>query len=172
MAIQLTIVVDTDSLPSAPGSSPSNPATFGHNGAYMMTDIPHCAGGNGTADLQLKDAAVGDTLQVWGSSLSNQLLDEVFIYDFKHWQGDDVLDVNGMRPQTFNETALVPSPGGPTHNPPTFTSQPRAFSCTEIDVTQPGKEFFYVNFVVYGPTGAGGRTVKGYYQWDPSIQAF
>ncbi|HYH45905.1 MAG TPA: AidA/PixA family protein, partial [Thermoanaerobaculia bacterium] len=99
MAIQLTIVVDTASLPSGAGSSAENPRTFGHDGAFMITDSTHCASNNGSADLQITGASVGDNFQIWGSSLSNQFLDEVFIYDFKHLDGDKVLDVNGLKPQ-------------------------------------------------------------------------
>ena len=176
MAIQLTIVVDTATLPAATNSSFDNPQTFGHDQAFMITDTTHCVPGtNGTATLQLQGpngfSIVGETLQIWGTSLSNQLLDEVFIYDFTHWKDDNVLDINGMKPQTFIESAEVPDPTKPfpPHHPPTFMSEQRTFPCTEIDVKKPGTESFYVRFMVYGPMEVGGRQLKGYYQWDPSI---
>jgi hypothetical protein len=182
MAIQLTIAIDTASLPTG-GSDPTQPATFGHDQAFMITDSAHCAGGNGTATLQLQGpivngvqhSIVGETLQVWGTSLSNQFQDEVFIYDFQHWQNDNspkndtVLDTQGLNPQTFYQDAQVPTPGPTSHNPPMFTSELRAFPCTEIDITGHGTEFFKVRFMVYGPKDANGRPMKGYYEWDPSI---
>jgi len=41
----------------------------------------------------------------------------------------------------------------------------------KIDVNGPGREDFYVKFVVYGPPSGGTRPVLGYFRWDPSIQA-
>jgi len=138
----------------------------------MITDRVHCQGPNAVADLRIKGAASGDSLQIWSSSLSSQFLDEVFLYDFAHLSGAQVLDVNGLRPQIFQEVANVPVAGGPSHQPPTFKTETRSYPCTEIDVTNGGgTEAFLVRFVVYSQAQDGGRKVKGYYQWDPSITA-
>jgi hypothetical protein len=175
MAIELTIVVDTASLGSGQGSTWDKPAGCEHKWAFMITDTSHVAGNgtsNGTADLELK-SSVGDQLRIWGASMSSQFQDEVFIYDFKFWKGDRVLDVQGMRPQTFNQHAMVPQPGNPSHRPPEFSVQERAFNCNLIDITNAGKEWFYVTFMVFGPVkdAQGNREIKGYFQWDPSISA-
>jgi hypothetical protein len=137
----------------------------------MTTDLAHVVSGNGTADLQLRGSS-GETLRIWGASLSNQLGDEVFIYDFQHWKQDTVLDTDGMRSQTASEYAMVPHRGAENHNPPVVEKQKVNFNYSLLDVVNTGTEFFYVKFVVYGAADdSGNRPVKGYFRWDPSIKA-
>jgi hypothetical protein len=170
--IDLTIVIDTNALVSKQVSTWDSPAECGHGGAFMLTDGAHAAGGNGTADLQLR-SGVGDQLRIWGASVSNQFQDEVFIYDFKYRKGDRVLDTQGMKPQAHKHYAMVPQPGNPSHSPPKFEIQARRFNANVLEVISPGKEHFHVMFAVYGPVkdAKGARPLKGYYRWDPSITA-
>lgn len=174
MAIELMILVDTVSLTqngNGTGSTNANPAGCDHANAFMITDRAHAVKGNGSADLELR-AESGDTLRIWGASLSNQLEDEVFIYDFEHWYGDPVLDTQGMRAQTASEYAMVPQRGDEDHNPPRVGAKKVDFNFSRLDINNPGREGFYVKFVVYGPVqdGQGTRPVKGYFRWDPSIE--
>ncbi|WP_437592470.1 AidA/PixA family protein [Sorangium sp. So ce1000] len=174
--VDLTIVVDTISLSSEPSSTPDNPAGCDHRYAFMITDAKHAVGGNGTADLNLQ-AATGDTLRIWASSISHQVEEEVFIYDFVHWDPEGqtstvgVLSTDGMRYRSFPKIVNVPQDGQDDHEPPKVSAKSIDVNCAEIDVNNYGTEWFMVRFVVYGPLpdGEGARPVKGYYQWDPSI---
>lgn len=172
MAIDLMILVDTISLTqngNGTGSTNQNPAGCDHKWAFMTTDLAHVVSGNGTADVQLRGSS-GESLRIWGASLSNQLGDEVFIYDFQHWKQDTVLDTDGMRSQTASEYAMVPQRGAQKHSPPVVTKQRVGFNFSELDIAGTGSESFCVKFVVYGPADDNGdRPVKGYFRWDPSI---
>ena len=173
--IDLMIAIDTVSLASAPTSTSDSPAGCDHAKAFMITDASHVVSGNGTADLAMQ-AATGDTLRIWGTSLSHQVEDEVFIYDFTHWdpQGKNstpgVLDAAGLTYQSFPKIMMVPADGQDNHEPPKVTAQSKNVNYAEILVSKYGTEYFMVRFVVYGPLPeTGPRPVRGYYQWDPSI---
>jgi nematocidal protein AidA len=173
--IDLMIAIDTISLASAPTSTSDSPAGCAHANAFMITDARHAISGNGTADLALQ-ADTGDTLRIWGTSLSHQVEDEVFIYDFTHWDPANknstpgVLDAIGLTYQSFPKLMMVPADGQDNHEPPKVTAQSTNVNFAEILVRKYGTEYFMVRFVVYGPLPeVGPRPVRGYYEWDPSI---
>lgn len=173
--IDLMIAIDTASLKSAPSSTSDAPAGCDHAHAFMITDAGHAVSGNGTADLQMK-AVTGDTIRIWGTSLSHQVEDEVFIYDFTHWDPDrvtstrGVLDTAGLTYESFAKLMMVPADGQDNHEPPKVTAQSSNVNFAEILIRNYGTEYFMVRFVVYGPLpDSGPRPVRGYYEWDPSI---
>lgn len=173
--IDLMIAIDTASLASAPSSTSDTPTGCAHANAFMIIDAGHALNGNGTADLNLK-ADTGDTLRIWGTSLSHQVEDEVFVYDFTHWDPAGktstrgVLDPAGLAYRSFPKLMMVPADGQDNHEPPKVTSQSMNVNCAEIQISNYGTEYFMVRFVVYGPLPeVGPRPVRGYYQWDPSI---
>jgi hypothetical protein len=172
--LDVMILVDTISLTqdgNGVGSTNDAPAECDHGVAIMIADQIHAESGNGTADLHLHASSRGK-LRIWGASLSNQLRDEVFVYDFQHQKGDSVLDTRGMRSQTASTYAMVPHRGADNHNPPVVEKQKVSFNYSLLDIVNTGTEYFYVKLVVYGPADDNGdRPVKGYFRWDPSITA-
>lgn len=171
--INLLIVVNTAPLLTevdAQGTTHLRPAICARIWAYMITDHHHCVWGNGTADLHMR-AAPGDVIRITGVSLSNQLDHAIFIYDFQHQDGDNVLDTAGMKNRTIARLSATPTPDQAHHVPPGITFQNGNFYVAQIDVNGPGTEHFNAKFLIYGPPDGNTRPILGHFQWNPSIRA-
>lgn len=161
MNADLLMLIDTDSLTrgeNGAGSTSDTPAECVSGCAFMFTDLAHAIEGNGTADLHLR-VNRGEVLRVWASSLSNQLDDEVFIYDI--WGRD--------RLETVSAVVMVPQSKLVDHQPPSFDTKTVDFHY-HLLAHRPARSELQVKFVVYGaPDGEGSRPVKGYFRWRPRI---
>lgn len=169
VTINVMTVFDTDYIKEHYGRStdPNAPIGIDHNSEFMVAPRDFVISGQGTADLSFK-ASPGDTVSLWGTTLSDNSDDAIIIYGVgPNGNTGDVFNTF-LYNQTSRTGAAVPNPQSLNGIP--AIPQPLNFYSYDGKVKGQGQESFIIQFALYS-LGDDRETQQlwGYYWWDPTI---
>ena len=170
---QILAVIDTDYIktnyPKQNSPAWKKPVSINHPGQYLFASDPRGVNsGQGTADLNL-NAWVGDGIDVSGTSIYENSVDAVIVYEIRLLHGDNLFSpfstVTLQRAKAVTPDAQSPDKNG---LPPILT--PLNFNQLLSRVIGTGKADLSLQFGLYTLQDDGvTQSLYGYFSWNPSI---
>lgn len=169
-SINLLAIFDTASIKAAyldPSQDPGNPTPIDQEGQFLLCgSASGTIQGQGTGNLTFQ-AAIGDYVNIAGTSIYNNSDDAVIIYGVAYAEGQQVF--NAFAPMLLPRSgAVMPDPDTADGIPPLQGS--RTFSSLLSRVKSHGTEDVQLSFGLYALADDGEtQELFGYYSWNPII---
>jgi hypothetical protein len=165
--INVLITIDTNSIKAAypkPSQDSSKPTGIAHKYGFMVATGTTVNSGQGTGDLSFQ-ALVGDQVEVFGVSGSDNFDDAVLVYGMPKYGGTQVFGT--FENYMYSKSTVEPSSNSGSVLPPqTVTTN---FWFYQAPIVASGTENYKVQFGLWSRNSAGAPELFGYFSWDPTI---